>query len=212
VFPTAEVRWFWQGDVPDAALTWLSQQPGGAPSENTRTDHYLIVDSTDTLGVKLRGGNIELKQRTATPRPRRWTDQAHGLAERWTKWSFDLARERPVLNQLAASQAWVGVTKTRWLKEYRITPDDGVLPLRTDEASTAVCAVEITQVSVSNARPNRWWTLGLEASGNEGRLNRALDRTASALLDASVPAAMTRENSYGYAQWLRLLRVDASTP
>lgn len=205
MFPTAEVRWFWQGDAPDAALTWLRAQDGEDLSEETRTDHYLRIDATDTLGVKLREGHIELKQRTAPPHPRRLTDQAHGLTERWTKWSFGLAREHPVLRQLVASQAWLGVSKRRWLKEYQITPGGGMSPRPADGNPAGVCGLEITQVTISNAAPTRWWTLGLEASGDEAMLIETLHRTAAVLLAVPFPAAMTTENSYSYPQWLRLL-------
>lgn len=205
MFPTAEVRWFWESDVPEAALAWLRDQTGEIPSEDTRTDHYLMIATTDALGIKLREGAIEVKQRNAPPHPEQLTERAHGLTERWIKWSFDLVREHPVLNQLLASRAWVGVKKTRRLKEYRIT-EGGLEPLRADPDSTQVCAVEITQVAVSNADSNtRWWTLGLEASGEESQLTRTLHLTATALLDAPFPAAMTVENSYSYPHWLRLL-------
>jgi hypothetical protein len=205
VFPTAEVRWFWPGDAPDAALTWLRAQNGDIPAEETRTDHYLRIDATDTLGVKLREGHIELKQRTEAPRPKHLTDHAHGLIERWVKWSFGLARERPVLRRLVASQAWVGVKKRRWLKEYRVTPSGSLSPHRADGNPAGVCGLEITQVTVSNAASPRWWTLGLEASGDADTLTETLHRTAEVLLAVPFPAAMTTENSYSYPQWLRLL-------
>ena len=205
MFPTAEVRWFWQGEVPNAALTWLTAQPGDAPSKDTRTDHYLLVNATDTLGVKLREGNIELKQRMEPPRIESLADRAQGLVELWTKWSFDLARERSVLHQLTDSPTWIGIKKTRWLKAYRVTDQGNVEPLPKDEDPTQLCTVEITRVTaLPETQRDPWWTLGLEASGNETRLIQTLIRTAAGLLDASFPAAMTTENSHSYPQWLRL--------
>jgi hypothetical protein len=206
VFPTAEVRWFWQGDVPHAALDWLDTRPGGAPTEETRTDHYLIVSTTDTLGIKLREGQIEIKQRTGPARPTHLSDQAYGLTESWTKWSFGLARERPVLNQVIASGAWTGIKKTRWLKEYRITETGSAEFLGPGENAKEVCALEIAQVTVLDAHAqSRWWTLGLEASGDEKQLTRTLHRTATDLLSLPLPRAMREENSSSYPKWLRRL-------
>ena len=213
MFPTAEVRWFWQGDVPDAALTWLRAHPGGDPAEETRTDHYLIIEATDTLGVKLREGHIEVKQRTGDPRLERLADGTHGLTERWVKWSFGLARERPVLRRLTASRTWVGIRKTRWLKEYQVSETGAVEPRRQDESPARICAVEITRVEVlAPYPPSRWWTMGLEASGDRAQLMHALHRTAADLLGPSFPGPLTEAHTCSYPQWLRRIPREEMAP
>jgi hypothetical protein len=213
MFPTAEVRWFWQGDAPDTALAWLKKLPGSHPAEETRTDHYLIVSTTDALGIKLREGQIEIKQRIDGPHPESLSKDVDGYIERWTKWSFGLAREHPTLHQLMISGAWVGIKKTRWLKEYRITKTGSVVPLGTNESSTQTCALEIAQVIALDAHAKkRWWTLGLEASGDEAQLTQTLRRTASDVLTSPFPGAMTEKSSRSYPQWLRHLSARQLIP
>ena len=204
MLPTAEVRWFWRGEPPDAARAWLDQRTGATVSRATRTDHYLEIATTDALGIKLREGQIELKQRMDGPVRRELADGVRGLTERWMKWSFEITTEYQTLGRLIASDAWVGIKKTRWLKAYRVSPLGDVQP--TEQSEGQICTMEITEVSTPASPGNPWWTLGLEASGEIGQLTPLLLQVAAELLRPTFPAPLEEVYSYAHPHWLNLLR------
>ncbi|MGD8968471.1 MAG: hypothetical protein PVI07_13255, partial [Anaerolineae bacterium] len=56
-----------------------------------REDHYLRLSDTYALGIKLRQGRIEAKQRVRRPGVVRFHERVTGIVEHWRKWSFQLA-------------------------------------------------------------------------------------------------------------------------
>ncbi|MBC8503531.1 MAG: hypothetical protein ISR58_17985 [Anaerolineales bacterium] len=66
MFSTVEVRWFYQGVIPSDIQTWFDQKvvEGIEPiNQPSRTDQYLLQGHNASLGVKLREGRVEIKQR-----------------------------------------------------------------------------------------------------------------------------------------------------
>lgn len=200
MYPTAEVRWFYRGELPPGVLAWFQRLGGvlGAPA--ARTDYYLRLADGDALGVKLREGRIEIKQRQRQYGLLRLHQRAAGRVEGWRKWSFALAgADSQLVGGVALDPAWVGVKKERRLRVYRLTAAQEVMAIPAGENPAQGCGVELTQVNVGG---QGWWSLGFEAFGEEVTLQESLLLVARHVLSAAEPPALDAQYSRSYPQWL----------
>ena len=68
---SAELRWFFEGDVPMAMDAWFRE--GASVEAEVRRDRYLVFPGCDSVGVKIRdvserkGGRFEVKASIGTP-------------------------------------------------------------------------------------------------------------------------------------------------
>ena len=132
MFPTLEVRWFYQGRIPEDIRKWFARSDPAPTCEPARTDYYLCLPKSNDLGIKLREGRIEIKQRVHQYGSVQFHRQATGLIEHWHKWSLPLAMTQTGLEEiLVPESSWTGVRKERLLRGYRC-----------DDASPAALARE----------------------------------------------------------------------
>jgi hypothetical protein len=165
-----------------------------------REDHYLQLRDTDTLGIKLREGRVEVKQRVRDQGVFRLQERVTGVVEHWRKWSFQLAAAHRALSSIAAPPtAWIPVRKERLLRTYGLTVDGSVVPVPAPEALRHACELELTRVDVAG---QDWWTLAFEAFGDESALQERLLLVARHVFAAGEPPALNASESRGYADWL----------
>ena len=203
MFPTAEVRWFLKGEVPSNIWEWF-YAGGHEPEEQPpRADYYLRNIEGDSLGVKLREGRIEIKQRIGQNAVTRFGKHAEGHVARWRKWSFALAEASGVVAELSGSSSrWMGVWKERQLHTYRVTDDQSVENVSGFEGMDRACAWEIAKVKVDGVE-GAWWSVGFEAFGSEGELWDTLMAVVNrSFLLANAPSFRV-EDSCGYPSWLQ---------
>jgi hypothetical protein len=196
-------------------------------------DRYLRLPGLDGLGIKLREGRIEIKQRQRkygvlhlpgdTPlheRPPQRDAQdkelepgnasagrAVGQVESWRKWSFGLAN-RPLARLATPAASWIAVRKARSLRIYQIGENQRVVPLATGDDALQGCSMELTDVEVFG---QAWWTLGLEAFGDESALQEGLLTVAGHVVASHLPVALDVQDSYGYPKWLDLVSSRAGS-
>lgn len=197
-----EVRWFGSGDPPSSLAEWLTDL--GTVTTSTRTDLY-VAPPSPTFNLKLRSQSVEsveLKRRLGDAER---TDFGPGIAgdvEQWYKWSFALDHA-PRPWRMDPTGLWLPVEKTRTLYAF---DDAELVAVDEDLADTDVTAhVEVTAVT---ARSESAWTCGLEVAGAADDLERAFDAVAADVFDASVPVALSADQSVGYVQWLDGLAAD----
>lgn len=209
MFPTVEVRWFHEGDIPGAVLTWFAAGQGAPAQPLSRIDSYLRLADTEALGIKLREGCIEVKQRQRNYGAVRLSERASGWMEGWRKWSFALAGlEREGAGPALTASHWVEVRKRRWLRRYRITDEGGLVAVSLETYPGLGCDWELTAV---RAGDGAWWTLALEAFGQGPGRRDALLALAEEVLAVGQAPALQERNSFGYPAWLaRLLRVEGA--
>jgi hypothetical protein len=201
MFPTAEVRWFYRGRVPPEVEAWFHQGAGKVQRHPAREDHYLRLSDTYALGVKLRQGRIEVKQRIRRPGVVRFHERVTGIVEHWRKWSFQLAEPSRALSSIALpTTSWISVRKERVLRTYRLTIDKLVVPASAREALRQGCEMELTRVHVAE---QDWWTLAFESFGEESVLQQQLELVARHVFAADKPPSFNASQSRGYADWLR---------
>lgn len=192
MIPTAEVRWFVEGALPEAARRWFQALAPDAAAEAPRTDRYAPTEAED-LGVKVRQGKLEAKGRTEALGLERW-GRAGGHVETWRKWSYVLAAD-------ARPTGWIPVEKKRWLARYRIEGSAveraaGEIPQGGEGVN-----VELTAVKAGS---RMWWSVCLESSGpDEAARLGALRRVAAHVFDGGAPTGLAARASMGYPAWLR---------
>lgn len=194
---TAEVRWFYKGDVPEAVVAWFGALPG-EPAEEARTDRYLRPTDA-ALNLKWREGQVEVKRRDAPGDLFRFHQRATGRIEPWRKWSFDVA-ERTSARTSGDGALWADVSKARRKIAYRIGEEGRVVVHRDAGAPLNGCDLELTRLHAKGAA---WWSVCLEAFGDERALRDTLTRTARYVFEAAAaPPLLDAAHSMGYAAWL----------
>jgi hypothetical protein len=204
MFSTVEVRWFYPGTLPSEVLAWFQQGPHEPDRPPCRVDYYLRLRSIDSLGIKLREGRIELKQRYGQQRIVRFHNHVAGLAERWRKWSLALAEsEGSFPGILTPALSWIAVRKVRELRKYLVVGPGQIITVPALEFPEQGCTVELTSIQADAAF---WWTLGFEAFGDEASLRDHLLLTAEQVFaQGRAPRPLRPGASYGYPRWLTLL-------
>jgi hypothetical protein len=198
---TAEVRWFHRGEVPAYVMAWFASADSAVELEPPRVDHYLRLFEREDLGIKLRAGRIEIKQRHASVAVT-LTSRACGLVELWQKWGYGVVDEAENEPAPAVDPAWVAVEKRRWMRTYDIAAGGAIEPVPRSLTPQRECSAELTAVRIGD---QAWWTLGFEAAGQEETLRPTLEAVAAYVLAQKSAPILDLANSYGYPQWLRLL-------
>lgn len=205
MFATVEVRWFYEGRVPVEVREWFQRGVYGPDEQPRRVDHYLRLGDTDSLGIKLREGRIEIKQRHHPHGIVHFHERAAGLVEGWRKWSLPLAEVGEGLaHALVPASAWIAVQKERSLRICRIGSDGLLIPVPGVAYPGQGCGVELTAVEVGGAV---WWSLAFEAFGDGSYLQENLVSGIERLFNhEGVPFLLEAQASCGYPRWLSLLQ------
>jgi hypothetical protein len=204
MFPTMEVRWFSTGAIPATVQEWFQQREGQPEEQPRRTDYYVRSEDGESLGIKLREGRLEVKQRLRELGGFRFHDRVAGRVEHWYKRSFAFT---PGVSPLPGS-SWIGVRKERSLYRYQLTAGRQLVAVSTADYVRAGCDLELTSVSVAG---QAWWSLGLEAHGDEGTLQDMLFLVAPQVFAGGEPPALQASDSYGYPRWLELVQQRGPT-
>lgn len=207
---SAEVRWFLKESVPSQIVGWFKGGDIAAKNEGARWDIYFNLPGNDNLSIKLREGKLQIKQRKAELGFQRWRDDVEGRVEEWVKWSFTLDNNNREFPDLSTPDgAWVSVKKSRWLKKYEVTMKDEVKAVDADHQIDQGCNIELTEILVNG---QTWWSLGCEAFGKAGRVEKNLRLVLARVLSDQQFPSMRAEHSYGYPMWLGLtLEQDATS-
>ncbi|MBD2362437.1 hypothetical protein H6G36_14810 [Anabaena minutissima FACHB-250] len=203
---TNELRWFHPGTLPSDILVWFQQNcliDQLQPPE-VREDVYLYAPGSDFLGIKLRQGKLEVKWRKAELGIVDFGKLVAGKAETWAKCSCsDSTGEIFQPATVLGNAAWVSVRKVLYLQLYRVLPDFSLIPLTNHENINNGCSVEITQLIVQNSP---WWSLALEANGDDVRLMANLQATVNSVFNTYQSVELQVANSYAYPHWLGLIK------
>jgi hypothetical protein len=197
-----EVRWFYRGAVPQQLLDWFQQGRPSPQKQPARVDDYLqLTDGSDGLGIKLREGRLELKQRYFQRQAVRLHDQVVGVVELWRKWGFEVTEaDQPA----GPDPAWLGVKKERQLRKYQRTGAT-VTPVSVEAEVEQGCNLELVIISVDG---QDWWSLCFEAFGPEASLQESLLLATRHAFASGSPPVLEAEASYSYPRWLQLVRAE----
>ena len=205
MWPTMEVRWFGRGGLPHEVQAWFESGQERPEEQASRVDHYLRVPHTNSLGIKLREGKVEVKQLHQRHGVVRLHERVTGMMEHWRKWSFLIAQPGALADALSPASSWVSVRKERELRKYQVTDSAAVKAIPTDHYPARGCYVELARLGVAG---EVWWSLALEAFGNEGALRDTVSLVAKYVFGTGEPPPLEARASYGYPEWLQRLRGD----
>jgi hypothetical protein len=200
---TYELRWFSPGTIPQDIELWFEQncllEPLQPPEE--REDIYLYLPNSDFLGIKLRQGRLEVKWRTAELGVVGFGEFVEGKAEKWGKWlCCDETKESFQPNLVLNNPCWVSVQKVRYSQIYQVL-GESPQPVSSPEGVDNGCSIELTHLIIQETS---WWSLALEAFGEDVRLMNNLQLTASYLFKNYQVFKLLAQNSYAYPRWLSL--------
>ena len=200
---TEEIRWFFAGAIPLPVTAWFEAQICTVPAQPPRTDFYLRLAEGDSLGIKLRQGRMEVKQREGTSRLVQLGQRAAGRVESWRKWSFELAETE---ESVAGTAQWLGVWKARRWCLFVVGENGRITPAPTDATLEQGCACELTDVRLADSS-ELWWSLGFESFGGTAVTRRErLLSVARQFLGQDGAPILDVEQSYSYPRWLHLAR------
>lgn len=203
MFQTAEIRWFFKGDIPKEVLDWFYDTDFEPDKQAQRTDYYMILPDNDSLGIKLREGRLEFKQRFGMSEEFIFDKSIGGCLEYWQKWSFELADYTAVINDIQTyPESWIGVVKDRSLQMFSISEDGKIFQSPTDVLSHNGCGWELTKLHIKG-KNEKWWSIGFEALGNEDQFRNTLVMIADHILSTSKGILLDLSNSFGYPNWLQ---------
>ena len=207
MYPTLEVRWFMRGSIPTEVREWFARGDPAPIHEPPRVDQYLRLQRSNALGIKLREGRIEIKQRLHQYGNIRFHRRVTGAIEHWRKWSMPLATTGEGLAEILVPKwSWIAVRKERLLRGYRCDASGRVIATPGGYADRG-CHMELATVQASD---RVWWTLAFEAYGAEPSLRSSLTSTMGYALERDgAPTTLEARDSYGYARWLALLEHGA---
>ncbi len=201
MFPTLETRWFYPGSIPPDVLAWYHYGERAPEAQPTRIDYYLRLTGNDDLGVKLREGRIEIKQRMEQYGVEHLHERVHGLVEGWRKWSFGV-------NDIGGGlgdAAWIAVRKARRLRRYCVTEAGDVIAIAGVEIVGPGCNLELAELAIHG---ETWWSLAFETFGPEASLHAIFTRVTQHTLRGDAVPHLDAEHSYGYAHWMRVLTAN----
>lgn len=162
-----------------------------------RTDYYLPLKNQDDIGIKLREGNVEIKQRIARTKKENISELANGYFENYIKWSFSSAEKDPLFQEIIEGEKfnWLGVRKERIGYKLKENQNGSIIRVKLDEFPEYGCQVEYTRIKI---KEELWYSLCLEWFG-EKEIEIDLSILDEMLGDQELKAS----NSMGYAEFLK---------
>lgn len=204
MWETAEIRWFYEGDVPSEVENWQPNILGRPDHQPIRTDYYLRLAKGDALGIKLREGRIEIKQRVVFHGIVQLHQNAVGRLQTWRKWSLPLARTAMQWRAPEPASSWIAVRKDRRLHRYAHVEESGPVAAPTHHYPPRGCDLELTRLTIGR---RQWWSLALEGFGPRESLCRTVEEVGQLLFQASRPRCLEEERSWSYPEWLAIADV-----
>ena len=198
MWPTAEVRWFSRGVIPEDVLAWFVSDFPYLEVQPPRVDAYFPLITDDGVGIKLRERRIEIKQRYGDLGTMALAAGVVGFPELWRKWAFGLVAYG---GDPGEPDGWISVQKTRLVRNYAFLPGlDTPRAVPGTFAPARGCSMELTEVAVNGTA---WWTAGFEATGAESELASTLEIVARHALASSEKLRLGLDYCYGYPRWLQ---------
>ena len=204
MFSTTEVRWFYQGAVPPTVWQWFAAPNREISAQPPRIDYYLRIVDGDGLGIKLREGRIEVKQRYDQQGTVHFGDRVAGKVEQWRKWSFPLAEAEHMMAELDEGlSSWVGVYKEREVRTLQMI-DGAVVDVSGTVFLDHGCGWEVAQVRLETTNA-LWWSVGFEAFGEEAVRGEMIGAIAGHILAMDNAPVLELKDSCGYPKWLQVV-------
>ena len=198
---SVETRWFLPGTAPPEVVLWFQGEL--TMTQPPRVDTYLHTPEAHDLGIKMREGRIEIKQRHNVLGKHTFHPLVSGIVESWGKWSFQINSQASAVE--TSSGTWIQVTKERMIRRYQVTPDGNIRSIPGWLFPLQRSTIEIANIIIYG---KDWWSLNLVVVGTDINLFDALRITADYTFNKSGTPPLSTAESYSYPQWLDLVIKD----
>lgn len=195
LYKSKELRWF-KKSLDKPVLNWFKKRNITFENTGTRTDYYLMLSGREDLNIKMREGNIELKQRVSQPEKMELIEGVTGSFENWEKWSFELSSVNSVtgfINQ-AGDNRWIALNKCRLGVKFVQDGKSKTRILDINEPVSLGCQLEYTRIKVNE---DLWYTFNLEWFGDDW-----IDPGAEVFYELLGSTKLTEFNSMSYAGFI----------
>jgi len=190
-----ELRWFFEGPLPDKVEEWLHKKE--FEKETLRTDTYLLFPSSE-LGVKIREGKLEIKYLVTAEEFHSEDSRISGRTEMWRKSSLPL--KDPSTNHLQVIKGpQITVEKERYRRLYGINPSTKIVIPSNKKVAQGII-VEVTKLTIDGIQ---WWTIALDALGENQK--ECLQLGVKSVLNDYQGPKPKKEKSYSYPKWLSII-------
>lgn len=170
MYKSKEIRWFFKENN-ETITKWFSDKEKLLSKTKPRIDFYLPLPGKEDLSVKLREGNVEIKQRHGEPMLHHLTKNATGYLEDWVKWSFNVEDKDNVEGKDKEASGIIKDKNTNWIEVYKErigikltkNPDGTENIVDIIERVPFGCQVEYTRILIDK---KEWFTFGLEWFGD----------------------------------------------
>lgn len=201
MYKSKEIRWFSKTEDPGISK-WFETHAYIFENTTPRTDYYLLLKDQKNTGIKLREGNIEIKQLISRSDKEKLVKKVKGYFEHYIKWSFNSAEDDLLMQQVIEEEKfnWIAVRKERIGYKLKENENGSIIKVKLDEFPDFGCQVEYTRLKI---KEEIWYTLALEWFGDE-----------ELQFDLSILNQMLSENklkakkSMGYAEFLQRFRTN----
>lgn len=210
---SAEVRWFFGGEIPENVEKWFKSSKLRTKSKK-RTDTYLVYPNAKSCGVKFRKSKFEIKSLVKDIGNRDFGAKARGAIRIWEKWSTKVESIGQFKQEVTEDESiWIKVKKKRITRKF--SADNGRIreidALGKDGFPDNGCNAELTRVEI-HQRP--YWTLALGSFGEKDSLVNNLIETVKILLSESecpftsssesLEVSLSEEECHSYPSFLAL--------
>lgn len=196
---SAEARWFYRESLPEPILNWFCAGKPLKP-ERERIDRYLVFPGSESVSVKIREGNFEIKAMKGASETVQYSPQITGRSECWIKWSYKKEAVKAWVGALhLENNGWIEVTKDRWLRKFSLDKPE-LSEVSINDRPDEGCNVELTKITVLN---HEWWSFAFEAFGEPGRVRVYLQTVTEHFFAVHPPVKpFSAMNSCPYPVWL----------
>jgi hypothetical protein len=206
---TCEMRWLFDGALPDAVERWFEAGPGRQPAAPAwREDCYLILPGVLDMGIKRREGRLEIKGRTGKLGVHTIGPGIEGNAERWCKWSYEAGSIAAGLRFCLEGEGTVVVGKSRLQRHFLLEAGGRSQEAPQRDLSRRGFSMEITRLRLGAAADDSHWSLGIEAAPDDAAMLADLLCVMPGVL-RDFPMPLPRSRSMPYSEWLVRLEPDA---
>lgn len=202
--PTLEVRWFLKGQLPTDLHRWFVEESTDPIDPEAREDWYLYAKHHE-LGVKLRQGNLEIKQRVGSRGTCKLAKRVRGRVEKWVKWHFSIEQASGEAALSEPVGLWIPVQKKRWSRHYAVAAET-VEAVQDVDPSEQGCSLELSDLQVHD---QRWYSLCFETFGSNN-LEQNLECVVRHVVKSMGLPVLKARHSGGYPIWLKQVQQKAS--
>jgi hypothetical protein len=188
---TCEMRWFFDGRLPDEAARWF-----GGTAAPWREDRYLVLPGVADMGIKRRQGRLDIKGRIAVLGDHVVAPGIEGVAERWGKWSYDMA-----IWDRFRGHSTILVGKRRVQRHFLLSPGGSAQEVAQRDVGRRGFSLELTRLRLHGADH---WSLAIEAAPDDATMLDELLRALGEVLQG-LPQSLPLDHSRSYPAWLSSL-------